>query len=209
MLRTVVFDLGNVLLHFTHERMCRQIGDVCGQPWQAVWRWLFDENWELDFERGDITPDEFQQRIEQRVGHPVDEARLRLAASDFFTLNEPIVPVVDALKALGVRLVLLSNTHVWHVEFVRERFDILDRFDELVLSFEVRAVKPEPAIFDAVLRAIHCAPNEAFYTDDIAKYVATGRQRGLHAETYTNVPALRQQLAAHGVVCDGSSTDGT
>jgi putative hydrolase of the HAD superfamily len=207
MLRTVVFDLGNVLLQFSHERMCRQIGDVCGAPWKDVWQWLFDEHWERDFERGDIAPDVFQQRIEQRVGHPVDEARLRLAASDIFTLNEPIVPVVDALKSLGMRLVLLSNTHIWHVEFVRQRFDILDRFDELVLSYEVGAVKPEPAIFDAVLRVLHCTPSDAFYTDDIAKYVEIGRQRGLNAETFTNVPALKQQLAARSAF-DGH-TEGT
>lgn len=199
MLRTVVFDLGNVLLHFSHERMCRQIGDVCGKNWDDVWKRLFDDGWELDFERGKLSPEQFHQRFERWTGHGVDFDRLRTAASDIFTLNEPIVPLVDALKAQGLRLVLLSNTHVWHIDHVRRHWDILDRFDDLVLSFEARAVKPEPAIFETLLSQLHCPPDEAFYTDDIARYVEVGRSFGLDAEVFTDTIALRKHLVSRGV----------
>ena len=97
----------------------------------------------------------------------MDRNALIDASSDIFTLNEPIVPLLDELRRLGVRLVLLSNTHPWHVDFVRRRFDVLDRFDELVLSYAVGAVKPEPAVFEATVKALRCSPSEAFYTDDI------------------------------------------
>jgi putative hydrolase of the HAD superfamily len=200
MLRTVVFDLGNVLLHFSHERMCRQIGAACGKDWDEVWKRLFDDGWELAFERGKLTPAEFQQRFERWTGHDVSFERLYEAASDIFQLNAPIVPIVDALKSRGLRLVLLSNTHVWHIEHVRRHWDILDRFDDLVLSYEVGAVKPEPAIFEGLLGRLGCAPGEAFYTDDIARYVDVGRSYGLDAELFTDAAALREQLASRGVV---------
>ena len=99
---------------------------------------------------------------------------------------------------------LLSNTHVWHLEFVRERFTLLEPFDQLVVSFDVRAVKPERAIFDAVTAVLDCAPHEAFYTDDITSYVETGRAYGWHAETFTDAAALREQLARFGILCGES-----
>ena len=41
-----------------------------------------------------------------------------------FTPNESLRPVLNQLKSQGYRLVLLSNTTIWHFEFVRERFDV-------------------------------------------------------------------------------------
>jgi HAD superfamily hydrolase (TIGR01509 family) len=202
MLRTVVFDMGNVLLHFSHERMCRQIASLCGQDAAEVRRWLFDEGWEHAFERGDITADEFHQRIEQRAGRLLDRQRLQSAAAEIFTLNEPLVPVLAQLRSAGLRLVLLSNTHEWHLEYVRGQFDVLNGFHELVVSFQVGAMKPEAAIYEAASAALHCAPHEAFYTDDIPAYVDMGRRFGWHAEVFQGVPELLRQLAHHGLALD-------
>jgi HAD superfamily hydrolase (TIGR01549 family) len=199
MLRTVVFDMGNVLLHFSHARMCRQMAEVCGCSHDDMRRWLFDDRWELSFERGDISEDKFHRLIAERAGRTVDRDALRHAASDIFVLNEPIVPVVDALKSAGLRLVLLSNTHEWHLAHVRQQFDVLDRFDDFVTSYSARAVKPEPAIFAAALERLGCAPQEAFYTDDIADYIEVGRRHGLRAEVFTDVPSLQGHLAALGL----------
>jgi len=199
MLRAAVFDMGNVLLNFSHARMCRQMADVCGCSHEDMRRWLFKEGWELAFERGDISEDEFHRRIEARAGRNVDRDALRHAASDIFVLNEPIVPVIDELRSSGLRLVLLSNTHAWHLAHVREQFDVLDRFDELVTSYSTGAVKPEDAIYSAAVQRLGCAPVEAFYTDDIEDYIAVGRRHGLQAEVFIDVPTLKQQLAERGV----------
>jgi len=199
MLQTVVFDMGNVLLNFSHEKMCRQIAAVCGRSPEEIRQWLFDDNWELDFERGDITEDQFHSRLQDRADCVLERAALKHAASDIFWLNEPMLPIVDKLKAMGVRLVLMSNTHVWHVEHARRAYDFLDRFDEMVLSYAVGAVKPEAAIFDAVVKTIDCHPSQAFYTDDIAKYVEAGRKYGLDAEVFTDAATLRQHLDQRGI----------
>src|SRR5690606_35053307 len=120
-----------------------------------------------------------------------DFESLRLAVSDIFTLNEPMVPLLDALKARGHRLVLLSNTCVSHFEFASARFDVLQRFDDFVTSFTTGAIKPERAIFESALRRIECEPEECFYTDDIAQYVEVGRSFGLQGEVFTDADALR------------------
>lgn len=199
MLRTILFDLGNVLVHFSHDRMCDQIGAVLGRSGADVRRLLIDSGWMWDFERGRVTETELINRIEQEIAGPVDLGSLATAASDIFTLNEPMVPILDSLKSQGFRLVLLSNTSNWHVDWVRRSWPVLERFDELVLSYEVGAIKPESPVFEAALQAIRCRPDECFYTDDIEKYVLRGREYGLHAEIYTDAAALRGHLAEHGI----------
>lgn len=200
MLQTAVFDMGNVLLHFSHDRMCAQIGRLCGRTGPEIRGLLLDSGLQWNFERGLVAPEELHRQLESLVQRPVDFDALSHASSDIFQLNEPIVPVLDALQAAGLRLVLLSNTSVWHFEFIQQRFDVLQRFDAHVVSFRVGAVKPEAPIYEAALQAIACPPERAFYTDDIGQYVETGRRYGLQAEVFTDVPSLRRQLTERGVV---------
>jgi FMN phosphatase YigB (HAD superfamily) len=198
-IRTLLFDMGNVLVHFSHDRMCEQIGALCGHAGSELRQILIDSGWQWDFERGLVTPDEFHQWFESKFQTKVDLQVLAHAASDIFTLNTPIVPVLDELKSRGHRLVLMSNTSIFHYEFVRQQFQVLDRFDDFVLSFEVRALKPQPEIYEAALKKIGCDAPDCFYTDDIVQYVDQGRKHGLDAEVFTTVDSLKHQLATRGV----------
>ncbi len=198
-IRTVLFDMGNVLVHFSHDLMYRQIGDVCDVEPDTIRGWLEQTGLLADFERGRVSEAELHAAIEARLGRVLPTAELLRAASDIFKLNAPIVPVLDSLRHRGYRLVLLSNTSVSHFNWIRREFDVLDRFDALITSYEAGAIKPEPPIYEAALTVINCDPGDCFYTDDIPAYVEAGRQFGLQAEVFTGVEELREHLAARGV----------
>jgi putative hydrolase of the HAD superfamily len=205
MIRTLVFDLGNVLVRFSHERMCEQIAALCGRSGAEIKTCLIETGLQWEFERGRCDERTFHQRLEAATDRRIPIANLRTAASDIFEPNDEVVSIVRKLKRAGYRLVLLSNTSIAHYEFIRSRWDLLDPFDECVLSYEIGAIKPEPAIFDAALAAIRCRPEEAFYTDDIAAYVEAGRARGLDGEIFTSAEALRAQLAARSITCESET----
>lgn len=200
MIRTFLFDLGNVLLYFSHERMFAQIAEVCGRPPDEVRRVLVDEQLGDAFETGRLTADALHRELEQRLAAHLDRSALSRAVGDIFESNVDMLPVLDALRQRGHRLVLLSNTNSTHIDWVRSRFDVLGRFDALVLSYEVGAMKPADAIYEAALRVIDCDPQECFYTDDIPRYVDRGRAFGLQASVFTGAEDLRNELATRGVV---------
>jgi HAD superfamily hydrolase (TIGR01549 family) len=201
--RTLLIDLGNVLVYFSHARMCTQIAEVCRASPADLEQVLLKQHLQRRFERGEICEDGFREVLEAEFGRSLDAETVKRAAADIFTLNEPMVPLLDRWKRDGYRLVLLSNTCVTHYEWVRDRFDLLSRFDDCVLSYRVGAVKPEEAIFQAALAAIDCLPDECFYTDDIEEYVARGRSFGLQAEAFRDVATLTRQLEQRGVKCAG------
>jgi putative hydrolase of the HAD superfamily len=198
-LKTILFDLGNVIVHFSHDRMCDQIGEVLGRTGPQVRTLLIESGLMWDFERGKISEIDLLAALEKESGLKLDRATVAKATSDIFSLNEAIVPIIKSLKEQGLRLVLLSNTSSWHVEWVKQNWNVLDLFDQLVLSYEVGAIKPEPPAFEAALNAIQCQPAECFYTDDIAAYVAKGRDFGLQAEIFTDTDALRRHLRERGI----------
>lgn len=199
MLRTILFDLGNVIVHFSHALMCEQMGVVLKRTGAEARSFLIDSGLMWDFERGRISERDLMSAVERELGTTVEAVALSTACSDIFRLNEPIVPVIESLKRQGFRLVILSNTSRWHVEWIRSRWNVLDLFDELVLSYQVGAIKPESSMYETALKAIRCRPEECFYTDDIPAYVVKGREFGLEAEVFTDVEALIGHLESRGV----------
>jgi putative hydrolase of the HAD superfamily len=198
-IRTLLFDLGNVLVHFSHEQMCAQIAAVAGVPTRRIRQLLFDDRLQPRFERGEISESEFHAALERDLGQPLDFEALRRAGADIFELNHALALRLDGWKQAGVRLVLLSNTCVTHYEWVRRRFDLLDRFDDCVLSYKIGSLKPEEAIFRTALGVIGCRPEECFYTDDVPAHVERGRAMGLSAEVFTDVATLLRQLRGRGL----------
>lgn len=197
----IYFDLGNVLLNFSHPRMCRQMAEVAGLSEEAVFQALFSSGLELDYERGRVTTPEFYEQFCAATGTRPDFARLSHAACDIFTAHVGTKRVLSKLLAAGYRLGLLSNTNEMHYNyFARGRYALIPTaFEQLVLSFEVGAIKPEPQIFQAAIEKAGVRPEEIFFADDIAGHVEGARAAGIDAVQFTTPAALLDALLERGV----------
>ena len=198
-IKTLLFDMGNVLVFFSHERMCRQIGELCGRSATEVRKLLMGSDLQWEFERGRLTEEEFRASLSERVQHEFELDALRKAASDIFEAHDEIEPVLRGLKQNNYRLVLLSNSSISHFNWIQQRFSILEHFDDFTVSYEADAIKPEPGIYHRALSMIQCEPHECFYTDDISEYVEAGRTYGLQAEVFQNAETLKTHLQERDV----------
>ncbi len=186
--------MGNVLVHFSHEKMCRNIAAVCGWTDVRTKTFLMDEGRQWKLERGEISEEQFHAEFCEAAGKTLNFDDLRHAAADIFWLNESIVPVLHQLKSAGMRLVLLSNTSVTHLRFIERNFTVLELMDHRVTSFEVGALKPEDHIYEVALSKAACDPEECFYTDDIEAYIRKAESFGIHARLYTTTEFLLREL---------------
>ena len=125
---------------------------------------------------------------------------LKHAASAIFELNLSIMPVVAQLSQAGHRLGILSNTSQTHWEYCCDRFPILNQaFEVYTLSYRVGAMKPDAEIYRVAAELAGVAPQDIFYTDDIAGHIAGGQIAGFDAVQYTSTPQLVAQLRLRGV----------
>jgi putative hydrolase of the HAD superfamily len=198
-IRTFLFDLGNVLVRFSHERMYRQLGSVCDRSPEEIIKFAESTGLLLGYETGLVDNDGFHAAFEEWLKRPVAKDALLTAGSDIFHLNEPMDEVLTSIARQGYRLVLLSNTCPAHYERVSTSWEFLDQFDHLVLSYEVGAMKPSPKIYQAALKAIECEPSECLYTDDIAEYVYVGKSHGLHGVVFQSSEQFVREIENHGV----------
>ena len=193
-IKTCFFDMGNVLVYFSHEKMCENIADLCGWSRAQTKTFLLDEGLQWKLERGEITEEEFHDEFCLATGLRLSINELRHAAADIFWLNESIVPVLHQLRDAGLRLVLLSNTSVTHLRFIEQNFSVLQLMHDRVTSFEAGSLKPEARIYEVALSKAHCEPGECFYTDDIEAYVRQAGTFGIHSRVYTTTENLIASL---------------
>jgi glucose-1-phosphatase len=194
------FDLGMVLLRFDVGVMCRQMGAVAGIDPQRVYQVLLEHPLQSDYERGRITTREFYDAFCRDTGTQPDFDALLRAGSDIFDLDASMIPVVVQLYREGCRMGILSNTCESHWEHCLRRFRVLgEMFEVYALSYRIGAAKPEAAIFEAAAKLAGVAPEEIFFTDDLAGHIAGARAAGLDAVQYTSTPQLAADLRARGV----------
>lgn len=199
-LKFIYFDLGKVLVHFDLDRMCRQMGAAANISPELVFQALFDSGLHDRYEVGHVDAREFYEVFCEGTGCRPEYEALELAGSDIFEVNASIVPVVAQLRAAGYRLGVLSNTCHSHWEYCLRRFSFLrELFSVHALSYRIRAMKPDPAIFHAAAELAGAVPQEIFYTDDIAGHIAGAKAVGFDAVQYTSTPELVAELRRRGL----------
>jgi glucose-1-phosphatase len=198
--KAILFDLGRVLIHFDFKRGYRALEGLCPYTAVEIPRRLAGTGLVERFETGLVEPREFVDQICRILDLKVDYEEFRAIWSSIFT--DILIPE-SMLEGLGrrYRLVLVSNTNALHFEMIRETYgQLLRHFHHLVLSYEVRAMKPQPEIFQVAVERAGCRPEECFYTDDIAAYIEAARRMGIDAVAFESREQLEGEMRRRGIV---------
>jgi len=150
------------------------------------------------FDTGRLSPQEFAARFCAAIGVHIPYAEFADIWCDIFAEQREVTSLLDQIAAKA-DLVLLSNTDPLHLDYVRSRYDFLEKFGRLVLSYEVGHAKPAREIFERAIGL--CDPGtRMIYFDDVPEYVSASRACGLPAEQFVDATRLRLDLEGFGVL---------
>ncbi len=197
--QVLFFDIGNVLLFFSHQKMFEQVAAVCETDLPEIQTFFNDNSRQLRYEAGQITTEELYRDLSTIAGRPLNSEDVHNALSDIFHVNEPLLPVICSLREQKIRIIALSNISESHHTYINDQYGLFDPFDDVVLSYQVGAVKPNAKIFETALSIAGCSPERCFYTDDIPDYIQAARALSIDAEPFTGVEDLRRQLSMRGI----------
>jgi putative hydrolase of the HAD superfamily len=200
MIRTILFDFGNVIAFFDHQRAIRRLMGHTDLTPEEMFQVMYDNNLEYRYECGQATTDEV-------FAVACDRGRLRCSRDEFvdafcdiFWGNPPMADLIPRLKRNGYRLVLASNTNPAHYERYREQFkETLAHFDAIAVSHEAGARKPHPTFFAHAHSLTGCERNECVFVDDLLDNVCAAREFGWNAVQYTRFDELIPALRSKGV----------
>lgn len=200
-IKFLYFDLGRVLLDFTHEQGFEQIARIANIDTAQVRKVLVEAGLSDRYEVGEITTPEFHEMFCSAIGTRVAIEDLALAWSDIFTLIPGTVRLAASLRAAGYSIGILSNTCEAHWEFAAKRFRVLSQiFDPVITSYDAKSMKPDGRIFEVAAEAAGVAPETLFFVDDRLENVDGAKRLGWTAVQFHSPLNLANDLEHLGLV---------
>ena len=201
MIKTVVFDVGGVLLDWNPRHLYRTMFDGDHEAMECFLAGVCSPAWNLSLDAGKP----FAEGVAELCGRFPDQAAL-IAAYDRRWEDmvqgafEDTVDLARTLKANGYPLYALTNFSSEKMALVRPRYDFFTLFDGMVVSGEIGIVKPDPAIYRHLLDRFNLAAEETLFIDDSGVNVAGAATAGLRVIHYHSAAQLSADLARWGLL---------
>lgn len=199
----VVFDLGNVLVHWDAARAF----DGVLAPAQ-VERFFADVDFPALNLRQDAGRPWHEARAEVARDHPEHVAMLDLYVERFaHALPGPVdgsAAVVDDLRAAGVRVLGLTNWSAETYHHAVPAAPVIGRLEGVVVSGREGVAKPDPRVFHLLAERYDLDPARTVFTDDSPRNVAAAAALGFQAVLFTSADDLRRELVARGALPGGT-----
>src|SRR5277367_5596904 len=129
MIKTIVFDLGKVLVDFDYSIAARRIGER-GKMAPAEIRDFIDHSPLLfRLERGQITSEQFYREVSGATGFGGSFDDFRSFFSDIFVPIEAMVQLHAELRRHGFPTYVFSNTNDLAVAHIRRNFPFFSNFN--------------------------------------------------------------------------------
>ena len=163
MIKTIIFDLGRVIIPFDFKRGYKRMAPLCGYSAEEIPKRLSTSDLVSRFETGAVEPQAFVNELSGILGLKTDYDQFCDIWTSIF-LPETLISE-DFIKALrrNHRLLVLSNTNAIHFDMVWKAYPILHQFDGHVLSYRVGAMKPSPLIYREAIRQAGCGRDRRWH----------------------------------------------
>ena len=198
MIRSFIFDIGNVLIPFDFNRAIRRIAADCPLPVESLPAAV--KPWIEAYEAGRMDRATFLRQTIAHLDYRGSEADFVAAWEDIFEENPPMTRLVRHLHG-RYPLYLLSNTSDIHVNHFEAKYPVFAHFSGAVYSYLAGCIKPERPIFELAIRQFGVDPAATVYIDDLPANVAAARDVGFRAfqYDYRQHHCLVEYLATLGV----------
>jgi len=196
----VIFDIGNVLIRWEPEQLYRRMfpDDAAIHAFYAE-TGLLTHNIELD--RGEPFAVVLADLAAKHPHHAEALHAFNHRWPETVVGDIPeTVAMLQELRARRVPNYAITNFSREKFDVALEMFPVLRGFDGIVVSADVRMVKPDPAIFRLLLDRHQLNPARSLFIDDNADNIATARTLGLATHHFGEPAALRRDLVARGLL---------
>ena len=194
----MIFDLGGVLIRWVPKRAFEQV-----MPEADVGPFMEHIGFDAWNRANDALPSIADSEAALAARFPDHADGIRAYRRHFpHTLTQ--VPgtgaVLAELNQAGVATTALTNWAGDMFAIAGERFGILKRFRDIVVSGEEGMVKPDPAIYELACRRAGVEPAQAVFVDDSPGNVTAAGKAGLTGLIFTSPEELRADLVELGVL---------
>ena len=199
MIRTIIFDIGNVLADFKWREFYIDKG-YTGEVLRRLEKATVESPVWAEYDRGVLTEEEMLNRF--IANDPGIETEIRDALADttgMVIMRDYTIPWIKELKGKGYQVLYLSN----FPERIRwecaSALEFIPYTDGGIFSYEDLVIKPGIEIYLLLLYRFGLKPEECVFLDDSKKNIDAAAELGINTILYTDRESALLELKALGV----------
>ena len=198
MIKHFIFDLGRVLVNVDLKPFIYQFSKAFKIEPDALTQ---NENNDayLDFQIGKINGEEFHKITCEHFKQPVPLEQFKDIWSSMLGGEvEGTAEIVNKLVEKNYILSLLSNTDPWHYQYCEKMIPVLQIFEKIFLSYELKMRKPDANIFLTVSEKLSTTPEQCLFIDDLEENIEAAKGLNFHTVLFQHSDQLRNELREKG-----------
>jgi putative hydrolase of the HAD superfamily len=198
-MKNIIFDVGNVLLKWDPISIIKQAFPVCTEP----------EEYLNSFK--DIISELDAGSIDETVARKKLRARLN---STYENVNELFKILVTSLTPLpgsfelletlanktSYSIYCLTNMSMEIFKYLKNKYTFWDNFKGIVVSADIKLVKPDPKIYGYLLNKFNLIPKETVFIDDLLDNVVAARKMGIVGIQFTDLASCKNELKLLNII---------
>lgn len=179
----IILDMGNVLLEWDKDKILQGVSDT-KKDYLILDKTIFQSGlWErLDL--GILTREELVLEVVSIIGNTYQKKVEEVIWNwpSYIDIYREVFPVLSELKKKGHRIFVLSNTSKVFYDLLDEQLSPLKEvLDGFVLSCDIKAIKPDLAMFKEILDKYQLDPANCVFLDDIEDNTIAAKKLGIRA----------------------------
>ena len=196
-IKTVLFDLGNVLAFIDFNEFWRSLGLL--HPEEIASFADGYKSWTHQYEIGIVSTSEYLAGLQSVFGHRFYTEQLEQAFANI--MREPVDGMIDVVNRVSRtrRTALVSNTNEIHYKISLENFDVLSILHKHYLSYKMHVMKPAYGFYGAIIKDQKIDPSEMLLIDDLIINVEGAQVAGMQAVKFENLTQLKEIIITRGV----------
>ncbi len=198
-IKTVIFDIGNVLADFCWEKFYKSFGysdEIFQRLAKAT---VYDDMWN-QFDKGVLSEEEMMDIFIKN--DPGVEQEIRTI---FQNINGTIEVYdytydwIHELQGKGYQVLILSNFSEKCYRECGSKMDFVKEADGAVISYIEKMIKPDDEIYELIIERYHLNPKECVFLDDKSENIAAAEKFGIHGIVFKNREDALTKMAALGM----------
>ena len=165
----IILDMGNVLLEWNKDKILQGVSGS-KKEYLMLDKAIFQSGlWErLDF--GTMTREELVLKVVSMIGKTYQQKVEEVIWNwpNYIEIFTEVFPILSEAKKKGHHIFVLSNTSKVFYDLLEEQLSpIKELLDGFILSCDIKAIKPDLAMFKEILDKYQLDPTNCVFLDDI------------------------------------------
>lgn len=196
MIKNIIFDVGNVLIDYRWKAMLMAYGLSEEEAVEMGERIFEDPLW-LVLDTGTVDAETIIEQYKEKYPQHAETISWFISHGEFMHVaRKHVWNIIPRLKEKGYGIYLLSNYSEELFTKHTKGASFMDQIDGMVVSYQKHVCKPDPKIYEYLLKDYHLNPQDCIFFDDRLENVERAREMKFKAVQVLSEAQLIDELNA-------------